>query len=78
MKSVADSGIEVIIGEPKIGKYDIKIIQEGNGLIDTSSLAQLIVNSTVSKLSRKTGSINGGTTLTINGENFSEDNKVLI
>ena len=78
MKSVADSGIEVIIGEPKIGKYDIKIIQEGNGLIDTSSLAQLIVNSTVSKVSRKTGSINGGTTLTINGENFSEDNKVLI
>jgi len=78
VKSVADSGIEVIIGEPKIGKYDIKIIQEGHGLIDTSSLAQLIVNSTVSKVSRKTGSINGGTTLTINGENFSEDNKVLI
>lgn len=75
---VEKDNLEVTIGETNIGKYDIKITQEGHGLIDTSSLAQLIVKSTVSKVSRKTGSIHGGTNLTISGENFSEDNKVLI
>ena len=76
--NVENGAFEVTIGEANIGQYDIKIIQEGHGLIDSSSLAKLIVNSTVSKVSRKTGSIHGGTILTINGENFSEDNKVLI
>jgi hypothetical protein len=78
VNSVANGELEVIIGEANIGKYDIKIIKEGHGLIDTSSLAQLVINSTVSKVSRKTGSIHGGTKLTISGENFSEDSKVLI
>jgi hypothetical protein len=56
------------------GQYKISIRQNNYGLLDTdTNKVELTVESTVSSVSPQTGSIYGGTLLTIKGTNFGKE-----
>ena len=61
--------MDVMFGGAHSGKYDLKIRHNEFGLIKTTRLL-LNVESTVTSVTPKSGSIKGGTLLTITGTNF--------
>lgn len=54
------------------GNYKLRVVSEAHGRIDTDGLKITVVGR-VLDFSPKTGSIYGGTVITITGENFSDD-----
>ena len=66
--------ISVVFGGAYSGTYAIKIRHSTFGLIDTEGLV-LIVGSEVTSYSPNTGSIYGGTVLTIHGTNWDPEIK---
>jgi len=64
--------LEVMFGGAWSGLYQISIRHKVFGLVDTSGLV-LTVGSNVTSYSPMTGSIYGGTELTITGTNFGSE-----
>lgn len=76
----AEKIVEVMFGGAWSGIYSISVRHKTYGLLETGSL-QLAVGSNVTNVSPQTGSIYGGTVLTITGNNFGKvatDNPVSI
>ena len=64
--------IEVKFGGAYSGNYKLQVTSKDLGRLNCDSL-HLIVQTKVTSVSPKSGSIYGGTLLTITGENFSDD-----
>lgn len=64
--------LTVMFGGAYSGSYQLNIRHKEFGLLATDSIV-LDVSSTVTSVSPKTGSINGGTLLTIQGTNFGKE-----
>jgi len=61
-----------MFGGAKTGKFQISIRHKVYGLIDTTDMI-LDVSATIESYTPKTGSIYGGTLLTITGQNFGTE-----
>jgi hypothetical protein len=64
--------LEVMFGGAYSGKYSIQIRHKTFGLIDTSGIS-FDVGSEVTSFTPSTGSIYGGTLITIHGTNWSKN-----
>lgn len=64
--------IRVMFGGARTGMYQVTIRHKNYGLLDTTGMV-LDVSSKVTEISPNTGSINGGTLVTITGTNFGTE-----
>ena len=79
VQSIIDTNITCNAGEPIVGQHSLKVVIISKGAVNASAIGLISVTAAINTITPTSGSIKGGTLITLNGLGFKEgDTEILV